>query len=357
MSLTAQQIAQYKAAGKSDADIANIDKTSANSTPVSNPLGELAKGYGTAKGLGLFGGGSDAASSGAFPVASGVNGGTILSDGTLAPAEGLGSVPFAVPVAAAAGTYLAGKSINDSLHGKVDNSTQGKAGRAQAAFSTVGLSELAHPGLFGGKSKAQSSRDTSRAATQSSGLADKNFNVTLADGSLYNIGADGHASLNNVGKNIDGGTTRHPYDVDFSNPLAKNAVGSLNDLARQILGEGASQTQIEQEIGMLDNAVTSNAKTQDDVTKNISAISAKYNSPQSGGASLSNLPPSSLTSDNGGAAAAQAALASMSNNISQANAAQSAAAKKAKLLSYANPRIINNPTSTDYSGLLKNKYA
>lgn len=64
-------------------------------------------------------------------------------------AAGAIGMPLALPAAAAAGTYLAGKSIYDSLQGKEDKSTQGKFGRAQAAFSTMGGSELLKAMGFG----------------------------------------------------------------------------------------------------------------------------------------------------------------------------------------------------------------
>lgn len=67
-------------------------------------------------------------------------------EGAIAP----GSATFAaygIPVAAAVGTYLAGKSAYDELHGKTDNSAQGLAGRAQLGFTTMGLSEVARPFL------------------------------------------------------------------------------------------------------------------------------------------------------------------------------------------------------------------
>ena len=58
-------------------------------------------------------------------------------------AASLLGAPLYIPAAAAAGTYLAGKSMLNSINGKPeDKSTQGKIGRAQAAFSTMGGSEV-----------------------------------------------------------------------------------------------------------------------------------------------------------------------------------------------------------------------
>lgn len=72
-------------------------------------------------------------------------------------AAAMGPTPFYVPAAVAAGTYLAGKSAYDLIKGKEeDKSAQGKFGRGQLAFTTMGLSEVARAlGLGGQKSTKQ----------------------------------------------------------------------------------------------------------------------------------------------------------------------------------------------------------
>lgn len=80
--------------------------------------------------------------------------GEVVKTGAQVGASYLGSqasaalgAPIAIPAAAVAATALAGKSIADSFKGKEDKSTQGKFGRAQAAFSSMGASEI--PRLLG----------------------------------------------------------------------------------------------------------------------------------------------------------------------------------------------------------------
>lgn len=132
----------------------------------------------------------------------------------------------------------------------------------------VGLGAGLLKSLGGGKSKAQKTRDDIRSNFQQAGVAGPDYNVGLADGSAFNIGLDGHAELQNVGSNIDGKSTRHPYDVDFSHPFGSLSVQGLDPLVRQLL-PGANQKQISDATGMLSNAVLSNAKSINDVYANM----------------------------------------------------------------------------------------
>lgn len=207
-------------------------------------------------------------------------------------ASGLESVaPWAAPLTAGAGLWGTWKGMEAS------NSTASAFGGAQLGAGAAGTAALlgaplgplgmlagAGIGAIGGallghiggaKSQVQQQRDDIRKGFQALNIADKDHNVTLADGSTYNIGLDGHAMLANQGANLDGKTERHPYDVDFSNPWAVAAVPTIKTLAMQMLGEKASQKQIDDTTGMLVNAVTSNAKSQDDVNANIAAIQAR----------------------------------------------------------------------------------
>lgn len=72
------------------------------------------------------------------------------SGGMFGPEGGFAS--YGIPALAALGTYYGGKSILDGFQGNQDDSTGGKYGRGQAAFSTMGASELAPflGKLFGG---------------------------------------------------------------------------------------------------------------------------------------------------------------------------------------------------------------
>lgn len=81
--------------------------------------------------------------------------------GAAAPGTGMASIgATALPIAAAAaGTYLAGKSAQNILKDKKDNSAQGLAGRAQLAITSGGTSEIAKALGIGHKSTKQSQKD------------------------------------------------------------------------------------------------------------------------------------------------------------------------------------------------------
>lgn len=204
-----------------------------------------------------------------------------------APVEAAGAGPLGY----AGGALALGAYLSNMYEGGVKDIVKGKGDKRDytnlfmdinpvTAPINMGLRLAGLPSvgkrLASGKSKAQESRDAGRGLLVNSGVSDSNYNVTLADGSTYGIGADGHAELKNVGKNIDNRETRHAYDVDFSNPLAVAAIPELNLLADKVLGADADSVRKEQLVGQLSNAVTSNAKTPEDVKRNIQAIQAKY---------------------------------------------------------------------------------
>ena len=123
-----------------------------------------------------------------------------------------------------------------------------------------------------GKSDDQLGRDAGRRALQSSGFADDKFETILADGSKFNLGLDGGTKYKNMGQNIDGKTERNAYDVDFSNPLAKNMIGRVDPYVRKMLGEGASAKQVSDLTGQLINGITSNASDQQGVDRNFDSV-------------------------------------------------------------------------------------
>jgi hypothetical protein len=204
------------------------------------------------------------------------------------------ATPAGEGLASSLGTYalpaaIAAWQLNNVWEGGMKDIVRGKADKADWTNQAVNMNPYTAPinmglRLFGkrsvgemmrtGKSDAQQLRDDFRGELKASGIADENYNVTLADGSKYNIGIDGKARLQNVGKNIDGKETRQHWDVDFSNPLAKYATSKLDPIIRAKYGPEAEQAgyKPEQFTGMMVNAVTSNAKSEADVDANIRAI-------------------------------------------------------------------------------------
>jgi len=141
-----------------------------------------------------------------------------------------------------------------------------------------------------GKSDAQLLRDDFRGLLKETGVADDKYNVTLADGSQFNIGFDGKTKYKNVGKNIDGKTSRNAWDVDFSNPLAKFAVDKINPMIANIYKDSDGKLKPEQYTGMLVNAVTSNAKSEEDILANINAMLGNSTFAKQAGVALPPMP-------------------------------------------------------------------
>lgn len=127
--------------------------------------------------------------------------------------------------------------------------------------------------MTSGKSNAQALRDDFRGDLKESGVADKDYMVTLADGSKFNIGLDGKTKY----KNTDEKTTRNAWDVDWSNPLAKLASEKIDPMIRGIYGADDPKAKFfpGQYTGMLVNAATSNAKNEAEVMANIEAMMGK----------------------------------------------------------------------------------
>ena len=205
-------------------------------------------------------------------------GGTAAAAPSLA---GIGSV--ALPVAAAAA------ALSETWEGGMKDIVRGRGTRED--YTNMGVNAVLGVGpnialrLLGkrsigkmmttGKSDAQLMRDDFRGVLKETGVADKNYQVSLADGSKFNIGLDGKTRYTNVGENIDGKTTRQAWDVDFSNPLAKFATDQIDPMIRNIYAEAPKSVKPEQYTGMLVNAATSNAKSEQDVLNNIQAMLGK----------------------------------------------------------------------------------
>lgn len=251
---------------------------------------------------GLFGGGAGA---GATGTAAGTTGTTVatptlLGAKTTAPlatgAEGstlssVGSVALPVAVGAAILSNAWETGMKDILRGRGNREDW-----TNQAVNMTGIGGVANMGLrlmgkrsigkmmTTGKSDAQLQRDDFRGLLKQTGVADDNYNVTLADGSQFNIGLDGKTKYQNVGENIDGKKTRNAWDVDFSNPLAKFAVDKIDPMIRSIYKDASGAVKPEQYTGMFVNAVTSNAKNEDEVMANINAMLSKSTFAQKAGA-------------------------------------------------------------------------
>ena len=208
---------------------------------------------------------------------------TLLSATQVGAPAALGALPIAG--IAAAGAY----GLNQLWEGGMKDILRGRGTRGDyintgLAVGTGGLGGLPNMALrlmgkrsigkmmTTGKSDAQMMRDDFRGVLKETGVANKNYEVSLADGSKFNIGLDGKTRYKNVGENIDGKTERQAWDVDFSNPLAKFATDQIDPMIRNIYAGAPQSVKPEQYTGMLVNAATSNAKSEQDVKNNIAAM-------------------------------------------------------------------------------------
>lgn len=219
--------------------------------------------------------------------------------GTAGASTTLGSVgAVAWPVALAIGTISNAweSGMKDIVRGRGDRADWANQGVniATGFLPNTALRLLGKPSIgrmmTSGKSDAQLLRDDFRGLLKETGVADDDYNVTLADGSQFNIGLDGKTKYQNVGENIDKKKTRNAWDVDFSNPLAEFAVKQINPMIQNIYKGADGKLNLEQYTGMLVNAATSNAKSQDDVIANINAMLGKSTFAKEAGVKLPDMP-------------------------------------------------------------------
>ena len=219
--------------------------------------------------------------------------------GTAGASTTLGSVgAVAWPVALAIGTISNAweSGMKDIVRGRGDRADWANQGVniATGFLPNTALRLLGKPSIgrmmTSGKSDAQLLRDDFRGLLKETGVADDDYNVTLADGSQFNIGLDGKTKYQNVGENIDKKKTRNAWDVDFSNPLADFAVKQINPMIQNIYKDASGKLNIEQYTGMLVNAATSNAKSQEDVIANINAMLGKSTFAKQAGVTLPEMP-------------------------------------------------------------------
>ncbi len=186
---------------------------------------------------------------------------------------------------ASIGLGVAGTSVGVGLlTGTIAASGVGSALLAAGAtFGPIGLALGAVGALVSsftgsGKSTSQKMRDGWRDSLEQQGLAqviDGSHHVTLADGSLYDIGVDGGNKLPNVGLNVDGNIERHTFDVDFSNEVT---AGSIPEGHLFAIASGLDPTShedhglFESAMAQALNAATSNARSVEEVRANYRAM-------------------------------------------------------------------------------------
>lgn len=240
------------------------------------------------------------------------DGSTLLADGTTVPAAGGGTPLFKM----GGGSYAGYAGMVADLYGGYKNwSNKNVADKDKAAlpsktagimigdYFTGGLAGAARQGLIkltGGKwskwedkalntldpttkiikafsshkGQGQFDRDKARADLVKSGVLDPNYQLELADGSKFDMGMDGGARL----KNTDG-TERKYKDIDQS----RTDLGNMADVYALAapLGEISAMTSGGKDTAptlsaYYTNAISSNAKSYDDVVNNAKHVASKF---------------------------------------------------------------------------------
>lgn len=229
----------------------------------------IGKSGGGAKGIfgGLFGGAKATTAASTTSAMAGA-GSAIGIGSSLASAAGIfGGIMGAANIAMSWGksTPAAGAANGMAVGATVGTMIAPGIGTAiGAAIGAIG------GGLLGsiktGKHQDQKVRDQVRAFLLQSNILDSQYKITLADGSKYDIGIDGGPKAELGG--------RRPFEVDFSNPLAKYAVSWMNPVI-DLLSQGNEKVKTDF-AGYFANAALSNAKTLDDVRANVNAIIKQF---------------------------------------------------------------------------------
>jgi len=272
------------------------------------PTGNLASGVGAVGGgseVGQIGGQFISGNAPAFGIGAGgeatsVGGASGTSTGAAATG-GLGTIGT---VAAGAGVALGAYQVYQGWGmGGTTGAINGAVGGAGMAVGLYALGAT-NPYLLAavvaysiisnavqvGKSKDQGARDGMRGFLQKKGILDGNYQVALADGSLFDAGIDGHGNLHSVKdasklpkelQDRAGENKLNAWDIDLTNDLDYTAGMGGSTLTRLLAGgKGKS---IDQMGGQMGNAALGNVgfgqeMTQDNFNKvrdNLRAIYSK----------------------------------------------------------------------------------
>ena len=179
-----------------------------------------------------------------------------------------------------------------TIQGAADKATGGLASKARNVADSYdptkivadkvlakGFGMLEGGGPFGGGNKEHASRNLVRKGMVNAGLFDKDYNVTLADGTKFYAGQDGSEGrheFRNPGLAVEGGgkgRSLSAYDVDYTNDLDYSA--NLMTLSLMRIVGGGKGTPIDQVAGQMANAALSPVGYgQDNTPENFSKVQA-----------------------------------------------------------------------------------
>jgi len=170
----------------------------------------------------------------------------IANWGASTPAQGASS---GMAVGAAFGTIIGGPGFGTAIGAAIGTIAGGLIGAIQS-----------------GKHKDQKVRDQMREALVNAGILNSDYKLPLADGTMYNMGLDGGPRAEFGG--------RRPYEIDSSNPLTKYAISWVNPLV-ELLAQGNPKLKSDF-VGYFTNAALTNAKSLDDVRKNVNLFVQRF---------------------------------------------------------------------------------
>lgn len=253
-------------------------------------------GAAAASGTGVMGGtgGIMGAMQGSGMIAApGAGAGTTITGTSTLGSVGSVALPVAAALAVASNAWESGmKDIVRGRGTREDWINQGANLTGIGQIANMGLRLMGKRSIgkmvTSGKSEPQQMRDSFRTNLIDTGVADKDYHVTLADGSKFNIGLDGKTKYESAD-----GSKRNAWDADSSNPLSNYAVGLIDPMIRKIYGAGDPKAKIfpEQYTGILVNAAISNAKNEKDVMANIQAMLGKSEMAKQAGVGFTPPPP------------------------------------------------------------------
>lgn len=153
-------------------------------------------------------------------------------------AQGLtaaGGIAGAVGIGDLLASSQRGNQLGSTLQGAASGAAIGNAipGFGTLAGGLVGGLLGLGKSFEGGKNEDQIRRDAVRSQLQQRGVLDEGFNLTLADGSKFDLGRDGEASFESFDKTRN---VRAGFEVDETNPLSPIAISLVNPLAEIVSG-------------------------------------------------------------------------------------------------------------------------
>ncbi len=203
---------------------------------------------------------------GAFAARLGQNASAQIGSTSTSSALGQVAGPLGAVASYAASAYAAYDIIDNfgslsNEQGAIDGATIGAT--IGSAFSPVGtligagvgaVAGLALAQFNSGKDPEQKERDVYRSALQEAGIIDEQYQLTLADGSKYDIGIDDRYDREWFDKSLIGDNPyardkMQPFDIDYTNNLDFTISIAGTTLSRLLFGSSSQNDSVADQMG------------------------------------------------------------------------------------------------------------